>query len=162
MTIQNVNHLFGLLEDADWLASCGQPVPDPNVRVVASRDDALDISRGDYTEYYLLEQANLIRDGVTARSMEAYRAWGDFVEGLRPDVEDVVVRKLTGSKSGSPHEKSLIDHLNWIVMHAAIEIYYRRFGGRDFFQAMALWLTRGHLPLGWENGDYPQGRAVIF
>jgi hypothetical protein len=162
MTIQSVNHLFRLLDDADWLASCGQPVPDPKVRVVASRDAALGVIADNYTRYYLHEQGNLLSEDVANRSMDAYRAWNDFVEGVRPDVEDVVTRKLAGLTPGAAPEKSLVDRLNWIVLGAALEIYYRHYSGRDFSQTMVFWLTRGHLPLGWESGDYPQGRAVIF
>jgi hypothetical protein len=161
MLFQSVNHLLRSLEHADWMASCGQAVDDAGARIVGSWEEALGIATDDYMEYFLLEQANLIRDDVTKASMEAYRKWNDLADDIRPEIVELVRRKLSTDPKRIP-EKAILDHLNWNAMHAVIEVYFLAYSGRDFFQSLVSWMMKGHLGLGWESGQYPAGRAVIF
>ena len=135
---------------------------DLTARVLTAGDDVYEFIEDGYVRYCLMEQANLISEDVARASREAYGRWNDFAADVKPDVEGIVRQQLAEPRARMRVEKSLVDRLDWIVLQATVEVQFRRYCGRHFHQTLVRWLLRGHLCLGWELGQYPAGRAVIY
>jgi hypothetical protein len=161
MNFQSVNDMLRQLQQSDWTACLGQPVNNLNVRILDTWNEVVELTEDDEMIDLLSEQTNLIRDDVS-KNMSVYRLWNEFAQSLRPEVEELIQEKILLDRVGPDHHKKVCQYLRGDIVLAAIEVYYRAYTRRDFHQSMIRWLLKGHIPVGWELGNYPEGRPIVY
>ena len=153
---------FDGLANADWTEFCGEQIDAQDVRVLQSLHDARVVSMDRRLENLMLEYANTIRDQVRNKSLDAYRQWNSHAIPLREQAIQLIDRKLSPDALGKPIPKPILDSVGWIIVHAGIEIVYSDLVTMTMYTSMANWLLRGHLPISWDGGMYPVGKAIIY
>jgi hypothetical protein len=131
------------------------------VRVLNSWNEVIEIIEDEEMIDFVNEQTNLISDDVS-KNMEVYRKWNEYFEYMNPEVSELVESKISPGASNLRWYENLFHNLRGKIVLAGIEIYYRAYTRRDFHQSMIRWLLKGHIPVGWELGNYPEGRPIVY
>jgi hypothetical protein len=93
--------------------------------------------------------------------MERFREWNTIVRELKKSTVPLVQRKTKSVVDANGLPQGFINAVQWDVLHVCMEAEYAEVFPPGFFAAQSYWYSQGHFPCGWE-GDFPQGRPVIF
>ncbi len=87
--------------------------------------------------------------------------WKQVGEQFEDDLQVVLDRAVEMAPAPARKVKELRTTIGWCVILAAREVWVLEHLERPIFVPLVDLYLRGHLPCGW-NGDYPQGKLVVF
>lgn len=87
--------------------------------------------------------------------------WKDMGGRFKEDMQSALDRAVEIAPPPARAVKELRTSIDWCVIHAAREVWVLEHIERPVFVPLVDLYLRGHLPCGW-NGDYPQGKLVVF
>ncbi|MGC4032848.1 MAG: hypothetical protein QM754_14160 [Tepidisphaeraceae bacterium] len=161
MRLNSVQEYLSALQAVDWLANVGKPVDPPTIVMASWTEAEREIASRD-AENGLIDSANAISDDVWRSSSSLMEQWNPLVDDIKPQVINLVDLKLSPDAAGRRLRRATQSHIQWIVLHAAIEVFYDSAISANWNRSMVDWLKQGHLPVGWNGGRYPSGHALVF
>jgi hypothetical protein len=158
--------LLKRLDDADWFAAVGRPLPEAlqsSILAVASWDEAVACCSSDEWENFTLEQQNRLTMHLHEHARELYRRWNDLVRVVKEELHPLVERKVLPAvaRLASAHEPTPIrDSVQWDVLGACLELEYADVREPAFFCGLMGWYLVGRFPCGWGERDVGGGLAL--
>ena len=149
------------LRQADWFTRVG--IVDTRDHVVLSSwREAVDSCSSTAWSNLLLEASNRYREQLAARSKERFQNWNQLVRELKKLTVPLVREKVgpVSDKYNLPVEFE--NTVLWAVLGVCMEAEYADVYPPGFYASMAYWYVNGHFPCGWSDGEFPEGRLVIY
>jgi len=154
------------LSTVEWFSRCGEVLPtlpfDPIAATSKSRAmaSAFDISWENTT----LEAQNGLTEHLHKNHPSAYSNWNEITREIkRAIIAPLVSQHWQPFADKHGLDKQFVDCVSWDVLGGCMENAYRQFAAPKSF-LLELWSVyeTGHFPCGWIEGDYPDGRLVVW
>jgi hypothetical protein len=153
----------------DWGKSCGKPLPCPedvDCRAAETWHEACQLSGRSMWENAELEARNQLTVFLALSFPEEDRQWNDVTDDARVGFVDnelpMKLRVALRRHGLQPVPKSIVDSVQWNILAAIMEDAYGDLNPPRFFTKLLPIYEAGHLPCGWEGGEYPEGRLIIY
>jgi len=52
--------------------------------------------------------------------------------------------------------------VQWEILGVCMEAEYADVYPPGFYASQAYWYVKGHFPCGWEGGEFPKGKLIIY
>src|SRR5262245_29923222 len=145
------NELLRRLQEADWFASVGQPLPESVVAVRSWDEAVVCCSSMDWLNF-ILEMQNRLSMFLHTHARERYGQWNDLVVEVKTALHPLLEGKL------APMRESLGAHevkntLEWNILSACMELEYADVREPGFFVSLMPWYIAGRFPCGWGERD---------
>ncbi|KHT27163.1 hypothetical protein [Pectobacterium carotovorum] len=144
----------------DWFANVGNQCFIPNVKVVASLNDAnFSLSSPDW-ENVTLEESNEISGYLAVKHTVIFQDWNDLAQEAKSFLKDKLLKQI-------PHLNGfdnvlLLQCIEWDVVSYLIEDAYKdKIKKPLFFDSLIHIYESGHIPCGWD-GVWPNGKLVVY
>jgi hypothetical protein len=155
-------NLLARLDEIEWFAAVGDPLPD-TVVTVSSWDDAFrccsSLEWGDFT----LEQRNRLTMHLHVHARARYQGWNECVQSIKEVLEPIGERKIPPGHRGlaAEAEKAVRDAALWDLLGACTELEYADVREPGFFCGLVAWYLRGRFPCGWGDRN-SAGELQLF
>ncbi len=88
--------------------------------------------------------------------------WNPLVRQSKAYITDIVGPYIEKNPALASFEEDALIAVKWDVLHAALEQSYEKVNPPNFFQQRLSVYRSGHFPCGWENGQWPKGRMILY
>ena len=159
--------LLARIDRFGWLANCGKPFscpPELECRQAGCWGSACELNAEQIWEDAELAARNNLTAFLAQRYPTEDRQWNDITDAARKFVDGSFTLRFRGAlrrKFGVP-PKGVVDSMKWNIIAALMEDAYKDLRPPGFFTKLLSLYESGHLPCGWENGVYPEGRLIVF
>ncbi len=147
------------LRSVAWFQNAGKHDVQ-QVAVLASWADAFESISSDQWRDFQHEATNSLTMQLFQTNKLRYNRWNDVLAEIRPVVIDLVREKIAAA-GVMVYPKDFPISVEWDIMMLLMEAEYSDVCPPKCFAALGFYYVRGHFPCGWE-GDYPQGRLIVF
>ena len=107
-----------------------------------------------------IDAANLLRHQIRTHVPEQLNLWNDHVDDIKPQLEEVVYRKLTPWMQSRTLPPRMVNSVRWDLLHLCLYEGHKPYVNVPFYDEMRAWYMAGHLPCGW-FGDFPVGQMMV-
>ena len=152
----------------DWFSRCGAPISIAvplRFQPVATWKEAAELCVSRTWENTTLEARNELSGFLARRARVDFdERWNEITDEAKekcvlPLTENVW--KPFAKRHGFPI--GFVSSVQWDVLAAIMEHEYRHVSERPTFFLHLLSLYRaGHLPCGWTDGEFPNGRLLVY
>jgi hypothetical protein len=110
-----------------------------------------------------LEAQNALTEHLADRYQARFERWNDIAGTGREFIKARVEPKISVIESAHNLGEMIIADIQWNILGALMEDAYRDCRPPHFFFHQLLCIYEdGHLPCGWVDGEWPNGRLVVF
>lgn len=149
------------LHEITLFARVGSPSSDPTARHVHSWLAAMRTCNQQDWNNAQLDMSNDTARRVRTVSKRLYTTWNSVVDRVNPHIEYLFRRKLRAFRLKFFFYPPLSRSVRWDLRHCCIEKEFQELCGTGYSSRIGELYLSGHFPCGWD-GDYPQGRLIIF
>ncbi|MBA5604445.1 hypothetical protein H3H36_03600 [Duganella sp. FT3S] len=157
--------IFGLHE-IKWFSHCGEVPPTLPFEPIAfaSQSQAMESAFDLCWENTTLEARNRLTEFLHKNHSSEYANWNEIAREIKRFViEPLVSRHWQPYAYKHGLAKVFVDCVSWDVLGACMENAYRLCASpTSFFLPLLSVYKAGHFPCGWIEGNYPEGRLVIW
>jgi hypothetical protein len=152
--------IIELLAVAEWFSSVGQPVSEV-VTQVSSWSMAFELCDTLEWENTEIEARNELLSAMHLhnKNLEWNPPFGEISSTTGPLVRQKLAQFSEQSNLQLP--KTFVSSVRWSITTIAMSTEFSHIFTPTFYADLAYWYVKGHFPCGWD-GDYPQGRLIIY
>lgn len=159
--------MFQRIQAIEWFAHCGEPLDFAlNMEIVRalSWKDAVKHEKRQTWEHATLEARNELTMHLAFNYKQAYNGvWNPLVLEAKEFIAREVTPKIEILQRRVVPSEDLTAYVEWNLMAVFMEDAYSEYNPPiDFFRQLLRVYEAGHLPCGWADGDWPEGRLVVF
>lgn len=103
---------------------------------------------------------NLLSMQILTHIPEQKKLWNDHVGDVRPQVIELVDRKLSPWMRSGTLPEEVVHSVRWDLLHLCMYEGHKPLVSIPFYDEMKAWYLAGHLPCGWQ-GDFPVGQMMV-
>jgi hypothetical protein len=145
---------------APMFSNCGASLESPNAVHVQNWDEVLESLDTLEWENTGIGAANLLHDQIRSNVPEQVNLWNEHVTDIKPQLMEVVYRKLAPWMQSGTLPKRVENAFRWDLLHLCMHEGHKPLVSIPFYEEMKSWYLAGHLPCGW-LGDFPVGQMRV-
>jgi hypothetical protein len=149
------------LRELNWFSSVGSAV-DEDVVTPKSWSAAISHSASDFWDDFVLDRRNEFTRRLQKLSPSRDDEWNECAREIKLELESLIFGITQSVTENRNMAKKLFSVVRWDILHFVLEVEYSDVLPSAFFTEQAKWYLRGHFPCGWEGGEYPQGRRIVY
>jgi hypothetical protein len=161
MTEDRGHALLDRLVGVDLLSQTGSFHGSDAARRVGTWAEALRTSETDQWKNLRIEFANRLSVSVRSVSVDLYQSWNNVAKPLRVRLRELIDRQVSEWLRQRQLPKEVLFHLQWDLLHAAMEAHYSFVIPPGMFSKMFELYLEGFFPCGWE-GTWPSGMLLVL
>jgi hypothetical protein len=146
MTDDRGQALINRLVGVDLLLRTGSFRGSDAARSVGTWAEALRTSETVEWENLRIEFANELRMGMRSASVDLYQSWNAVVKPLRERLRELIDRPVSEWLRQRQLPKEVLFHLQWDLLHAAMEAHYSFVVPPGMFSKMFEFYVEGFFP----------------
>jgi hypothetical protein len=148
---------------APLFSKCGASIESPGVNTIQVQnwESVLESIRTVEWENAGIDTANLLRHQIRTHDPVQLNLWNDRVVDIKPQLEEVVYRKLTPWMQSRTLPPKVVNVVRWDLLHLCMYEGHKPYVSVPFYDEMRAWYLAGHLPCGWQ-GDFPAGQMMVY
>lgn len=155
------------LHAMDWFAHCGEALseqPPFDAVQVPTQKKAMRQCASSQWEAATLEARNDLTGFLAVNAKDRYQQWNEIAHVAKEQVSQLLAEKIWlpyARQHGL--DMDFVHCVQWDVLGLCMEHAYRDLPRLpQFFHGLRKVYQAGHFPCGWEGGQYPKGRLLVW
>ena len=144
-----------------WFSKVGQKDTKNPLIVLSSWEEAITHSCSPSWQELQLKASNQYCERLAEHNKERFRLWNNIVREVKLISVPLVTRKMQPFIEIHDFPKTVLDSIQWDILHLCMEAEYADVFPPGFYAAQGYWYSCGHFSCGWK-GDFPKGICVIY